>query len=248
MPPGPSGMVGQVVHQNPGAIVLRGFPVLPHTVSVTRLPSKAQRATMESVLRNSAYICFTSLPLPPAPSPTPLCPFALPPLCPFLHPAPHPLSLRPASSAPSFRPGPPLLSAMLQDSTSLVYTCPRQPPAGPDPSCRVGGSALHLGPRGAAGMLSALPLTDPGTGSGLGQELMAFPPLPLHAADYPLLPGDKPVWNLFSLVTHAARAAGQRLSHWQWSPEPHPALVASAGLSFPEHFLAQHTCPGCFCL
>lgn len=214
LPPGPSGIVGQVVHQtNPGAIVHKGgTTVLPHTVQCDRAPLKAQRVTMETSQKFCTYICFTSLPSAPLPcppsAPSPCLPSAPPlPLC----------------------PGPPLPSAMLQDSTSLVPTCPRQPPAGPDPSCRVGGSTLPGAPRVL--LACCLPcLTDPGTGSGLGQELMAF--LLCHFMLLTIPPPQEiNLCGICFLWRHMPRAAGQRLSHWQWSPlSPTPSPRGLCGL------------------
>lgn len=92
-------MVGQVVHHtNPGVTVHKvGLWCFPTLSSVTDLPLKAQRVTMETSQKSCTYICFTGLPSAPLP--------CLPTLCPVS----------------------PLPSAMLQDSTSFVPTCPRPP-------------------------------------------------------------------------------------------------------------------------
>lgn len=57
------------------------------------------------------------------------------------------------------------------------------------------------------------------------------------------------MWNLLSLVTHAAgsRTAAESLAVVSPEPHPQPSWPLRA-YPFPEHFLAQHTCPGCFCL
>lgn len=178
MPPGPSGMVGQVVHQKiQGRLFTRqGLRCFPTLSSVTDSPqsSESHHGDVSEILH--LHLLYQSPLCPPCPfadTPLPLCPAPSLPL----HPAPPtPSPLRPASPLPPLCP---FALAPLCSQRCFRTPPPSCPPAPGNP--RLGlirvaeWEALpSLGPLGVL-LACCLPcLTDPGTGSGLGQELMAF--------------------------------------------------------------------------
>ena len=189
--------------------------VLPHAVKRDRPPpqsSESHHGDFSEILH--LHLLYWS----------PLCPLALPPLCPA-----SPLPLCPASPLFALPPLCPQQCFRTPPPSCPPVPGPPAPLAGPDPSCRVGGSALPGAPRGAAGMLSALP-GGPWHWLWAGAGAHGLPPLPLHAADYPSSTGDKPARNLFSLATCAAASRTAAESLAVVSPEPHPQPSWPLGL------------------
>ena len=150
-------------------------------------------------------------------SPLPLCPVSPLPLCP---------------ASPLFALPPPALS----DASGLRLPRAHLPQAPPPPKLgliRVAEQEAlpSLGPLGVL-LACCLPCpVDPGTGSGLGQELMAF--LLCHFMLLTIPPPQEiSLRGICFLRRHVLQPAGQRLSHWQWSPlSPAPSPRGLWGFS-----------------